>query len=45
MTAPAALPFRRCPSCGALDWPPKWRATHRRDCPHEHITPDRWETT
>lgn len=38
----ARLPFRRCPSCGALDWPPH-EVTHRPRCPHEDSDPATWD--
>lgn len=39
-----ALPFTRCPSCGALHWPPE-QPIHRPRCPHENTDPVTWEVT
>lgn len=40
------LPFRRCPGCGAIDWPPH-PVTHRhgQPCPYEGTDPATWEAT
>lgn len=45
-THPSLAPymFRRCPSCGGVDWPPRWHVTHRPRCPHADTHPDTWET-
>lgn len=37
------MPFTRCPSCGAVDWPPEHRAVHRPRCPHDNTDPSTWE--
>jgi len=39
------LPFFRCPSCGAIHWPPKFPVSHRPRCPHEGTDPLTWEAT
>jgi hypothetical protein len=40
MTEP--LPFWRCPSCGAIHWPPRHPVTHRPRCPHHDTDPSTW---
>ena len=36
------VPFYRCPSCGAIHWPPHHGVTHRPRCPHEGTNPLTW---
>lgn len=39
-----ALPFTRCPDCGAVAWP-GWRVTHRHrpPCPRANTDPTTWQ--
>jgi hypothetical protein len=44
-TAPAPLPFRRCPICAAVHWQ-GWQISHRHrpPCPNTDTHPDNWTT-